>query len=104
MWRDRLIGECEDGFGFIMKVVSMKWDISRLPHPKSSRISAALEKWEVKLDELSFLRLIISKKADGSPSCSTLFEQVEPAGRVEHIEYLRAVQQHQKYTSILTVG
>ena len=92
MWRDRLIGECEDGFGFILEGRVNEIGYQSIATPESLRAFAtALEKWgSKKLDELILPAIdYLEKGWMVRPHVRRFWEQVEPAGRVEHIEYLR---------------
>ncbi len=92
MWQDLLLHECEDGFGFILKGRVNEVGYQSIATPESLRAySTALSKWGSKpLSEL--IQPAIGYAADGwmiRPHVRRFWEQVEPGGRVEHIEYLR---------------
>jgi len=93
MWRDLMIGEAEDGFGFLLRGQVNEIGYQSIATPESLRAYAtALGKWGSK----SLARLIqpaIEYLQEGwaiRPHVRRFWEQSEPGGRVEHIEYLRA--------------
>jgi gamma-glutamyltranspeptidase/glutathione hydrolase len=75
MWADKLIAECEDGFGFILKgrvnEVGYQAIAKSLAEVIQPAIEYAASGWMIR------------------PHVRRFWEQVEPGGRVEHIEYLR---------------
>lgn len=93
MWADKLIAECEDGFGFILEGRVNEVGYQAIATPETLRaFDTALEKWGTKsLAEL--IQPAIEYLEQGwviRPAVRRFWEQVEPGGRVEHIEYLRA--------------
>lgn len=93
MWADKLVEECEDGFGFILKGRVNEIGYQSIATPESLRAYAtALEKWGTKsLAEV--IQPAIECLEKGwmiRPHVRRFWEQIEPGGRVEHIEYLRS--------------
>lgn len=93
MWRDLMLGECEDGFGFILEGRVNEIGYQSIATPESLRAYAtALENWgTMSLAEL--IEPAIEYLEQGwmiRPHVRRFWEQVEPGGRVEHVEYLRA--------------
>lgn len=92
MWEDKLVQECEDGFGFILEGRVNEVGYQSIATPESLRAYAvALEKWGTKtLAEV--IQPAIDYLREGwmiRPHVRRFWEQIEPGGRVEHIEYLR---------------
>lgn len=92
MWLDKLIGECEDGFGFILEGRVNEVGYQSIATPESLRAyDAALRKWGT-MPLADLIQPAIEHLEDGwliRPHVRRFWEQVEPGGRVEHIEYLR---------------
>ena len=92
MWEDKLVQECEDGFGFILKGRVNEIGYQSIATPESLRAYAtALEKWGTKkLPEVIQPAIeFLEKGWMIRPHVRRFWEQIEPGGRVEHIEYLR---------------
>lgn len=92
MWADKLLHECEDGFGFILEGRVNEVGYQAIATPESLRAyDTALKKWGTKsLGDV--IQPAIGYAQDGwmiRPHVRRFWEQVEPGGRVEHIEYLR---------------
>lgn len=92
MWADKLIAECEDGFGFILEGRINEVGYQAIATPESLAAYAdALARYGTKpLSEL--IAPAIALCEDGymvRPEMYRFWTQVEPAGRVAHTEYLR---------------
>lgn len=92
MWQDKLIGECEDGFGFILEGRINEIGYQSIATPESLRAyNTALKKWGTKsISEL--IQPAIEYLEKGwmiRPHVRRFWEQEEPGGRVGHLEYLR---------------
>jgi len=93
MWADLIEAECEDGFGFILEGRVNEVGYQSIATPESLRAFAvSLARFgTMTLKEL--LDPAIAYAEDGfliRPHVHRFWTQVEPAGRVDHIEYLRA--------------
>jgi len=93
MWQDLMIGEAEDGFGFILKGSVNEIGYQSIATPESLQAYAtALEKWGTR-SLADLIQPAIGYLEDGwmvRPHVRRFWEQEEPGGRVQHIEYLRA--------------
>ncbi|MDP4796329.1 MAG: gamma-glutamyltransferase [Rhodospirillales bacterium] len=92
MWQDKLIAECEDGFGFILEGRINEIGYQSIATPQSLRAyDTALKKWgTMSLGEL--IQPAIGYLENGwmiRPHVRRFWEQEEPGGRVGHLEYLR---------------
>jgi gamma-glutamyltranspeptidase/glutathione hydrolase len=92
MWADLLEQEAEDGFGFILKGRVNEIGYQAIATPETLRaLDAALNRFGTRsLSEL--LQPAIAMARDGymvRPHMVRFWTQEEPAGRVQHIEYLR---------------
>ncbi len=93
MWADLIEAECGDGFGFILAGRVNEVGYQAIATPESLRAyGAALSRFgTMTLKEL--LDPAIAYAEEGfliRPHVHRFWTQVEPAGRVDHIEYLRA--------------
>lgn len=93
MWEDKLLHECEDGFGFILKGRVNEVGYQSIATPESLRAySTALSKWGTK--SLAEVIQPAIEYAEGGwmvrPHVRNFWLQHEPGGRVDHIEYLRS--------------
>ena len=93
MWQDLLEREAEDGFGFILKGRVNEVGYQAIATPETLRaLDTALTRFGTRsLAEL--LQPAIALASDGymiRPHMHRFWTQEEPAGRVQHIEYLRA--------------
>jgi len=93
MWFDKLIAECEDGFGFVLEGRVNEVGYQSIATPESLRAyDTALKKWGT-MSLADIIQPAIEYAAGGwmiRPHVRRFWEQVEPGGRVEHIEYLRS--------------
>ena len=93
MWLNKLLHECEGGFGFILEGRVNEVGYQSIATPESLRAyDTALKKWGTKT-LADVIQPAIDYAANGwmiRPHVRRFWEQVEPGGRVEHIEYLRA--------------
>ncbi len=92
MWRDLLEGECEDGFGFILKGRVNEVGYQAIATPESlGAYDEALRRFgTMPLGDV--IGAAIQYAEDGwrvRPHVRHFWTQKEPAGRVDHLEYLR---------------
>jgi gamma-glutamyltranspeptidase/glutathione hydrolase len=92
MWQDLLEQEAEDGFGFILKGRVNEVGYQAIATPETLRaLDGALKRFGTR-SLADLLRPAIALATDGymiRPHMHRFWTQEEPAGRVQHIEYLR---------------
>ncbi|PIW26669.1 MAG: gamma-glutamyltransferase [Rhodospirillales bacterium CG15_BIG_FIL_POST_REV_8_21_14_020_66_15] len=92
MWADLLEEEAEDGFGFILKGRVNEIGYQAIATPETLRaLDTALARFGTR-SLADLLRPAIAFARDGymvRPHMHRFWTQEEPAGRVQHIEYLR---------------
>lgn len=93
MWQDLLEKEAEDGFGFILKGRVNEVGYQAIATPETLRaLDTALTRFGTR-SLADLLKPAIALARDGymiRPHMHRFWTQEEPAGRVQHIEYLRA--------------
>ncbi len=92
MWADKLVAECEDGFGFILKGRVNEVGYEAIATPESLRAyDVALKTWGTK-SLAEAIQPAIQHLEQGwqvRPHVRYFWDQHEPGGRVDHYEYLR---------------
>lgn len=92
MWEDLLIAECEDGFGFILEGRVNEVGYQSVATPESLRaFDHALTRWGTRslADVIQPAIELLDRGWMVRPHVRRFWEQEEPSGRIDHIEYLR---------------